>query len=274
MKFLISLALMALIKADDTTVTHATTLKCGQCIKGGYNFCYLGTTDGPVITNGGSEPTSTCCADTSCSQNSDATYMCSSQYSDKEYALQMCPQKQAVCGTNQTMEFTQTGQEQNVTISGMTTGDSCSYKIKSKKGSPAFKMSNSSTAGDSKVNITFVEFEMAKVNYTNATGRGGDKSPDSGMAAKNQSFENSGNQGTKGGQKKPSRKTSNGTMTKDESMDSEKEYMQKKKKNEEDAAKEEEEDEGWFRPNKNKDDSTTTTDTKPKKASGEGFNET
>jgi len=123
------------------------------------------------------------------------------------------------------MEFTQIGQEQNITITGMNNGESCSYKIKSKKGSPAFKLSNSSTAGDSKVNITFVEFEMAKVNYTNATGRGGDKSPDSGMAAKNQSFENSGNQGTKGGQKKPSRKTSNGTMTKDESMDSEKEYM-------------------------------------------------
>lgn len=100
------------------------------------------------------------------------------------------------------MEFTQIGQEQNITITGINNGESCSYKIKSKKGSPAFKLSNSSTAGDSKVNITFVEFEMAKVNYTNATGRGGDKSPDSGMAAKNQSFENSGNQGTKGGQKK------------------------------------------------------------------------
>ena len=112
------------------------------------------------------------------------------------------------------------------------------------------------------------------MNYTDTAGKGSDKSPSSGMPAKNQSFENSGNQGnfTKGGQKKPGRKTSNGTVTGGEDMSTEKEYVEKKKKNEEDAAKEEE-DEGWFRPSKNKDDETTTTDSKPKKNSGEGFNE-
>ena len=68
MKFLISMGIMALINAaDDTVVTHSASLKCGQCIKGGYNFCYVGTADGPVVADGATAPTATCCSDTSCS---------------------------------------------------------------------------------------------------------------------------------------------------------------------------------------------------------------
>ena len=69
----------------------------------------------------------------------------------------MCPQKQAICGTEQSVDFTEIGQEKNVTITGMTTGESCTYKIKSTKGSPAFKLSNSSVT-DSKVNVTYIEY--------------------------------------------------------------------------------------------------------------------
>lgn len=76
----------------------------------------------------------------------------------------MCPQKQATCGSNQTVEFTDIGAEANLTISGMTNGDSCTYMIKSSRGSPAFKVSNDSTISDSKVNITYVEYESSKTN--------------------------------------------------------------------------------------------------------------
>ena len=76
----------------------------------------------------------------------------------------MCPQKQATCGTNQTVEFTETDAEANITISGMTNGDSCTFMLKSSKGSPAFKVSNESTISDSKVNITYIEYESTKTN--------------------------------------------------------------------------------------------------------------
>lgn len=113
----------------------------------------------------------------------------------------MCPQKQAVCGSNQTVSFTESGAEANITMTGMSDGDSCTYKIKSSKGSPAFRVSNDSTITDSKVNITYVEFESSMVNKTTTYGTGADKSPKEDMPARNQSFENSGEQGnaTKGG---------------------------------------------------------------------------
>jgi hypothetical protein len=58
----------------------------------------------------------------------------------------------------------------------MTDGDSCTYIIKSRKGSPCFKVSNDSNITDSKVNITYVEFESSKTNQTDS-GTGSDKSP-------------------------------------------------------------------------------------------------
>ena len=78
--------------------------------------------------------------------------------------------------------------------------------IKSSKGSPAYSVSEDSNITDSKVNITYIEFESTKTNIT-SNGTGSDKSPKEGMPARNQSYENSGEQGnsSKGGQKKPAR---------------------------------------------------------------------
>jgi len=124
-------------------------------------------------------------------------------------------------------------------IKGLTDGESCSYNIKSCGASPAFKVSDNSTAADSKVNVTYYEFDESKTEM------------DGKKPKKNSSFENSGEQGnsTKGGQKKPSRKSKNGTMVNETTVTEEKEYLdkQEKKKNE---TKEEEEsaEEGGFRP--------------------------
>lgn len=139
----------------------------------------------------------------------------------------MCPQRQDVCSTSQNVTFTEIDQSQNITIIGMSTGESCTYKIRSKKGSPCFKLSNDSTADDTKVNITFVEFDNRKVNKTGSAS-GSSSSPEDGMPARNQSFENSGKQGnsTKGGQQLPARKKKDGGMTRNESMSEEKEYLE------------------------------------------------
>lgn len=127
----------------------------------------------------------------------------------------------------------------------MTAGESCSYTIKSSKGSPYFKVSNESSINDAKVNITYIEYAEDKVNKTSVTGAGSDKSPKEGTPARNQSFENSGEQGnsTKGGQNKPGRKKSDGNMTTDEKVDLEKEYIEKKEEYDEEKA---DEDEGGF----------------------------
>lgn len=66
MNFIVFLALLALTRADDTTVTYDATLKCGKCIKGGFNFCFVGT-DGDVLASGATDPTATCCQDSLCS---------------------------------------------------------------------------------------------------------------------------------------------------------------------------------------------------------------
>jgi hypothetical protein len=102
LKSLISMAILAFARADDSVVTYASTLKCGACVKGGFVFCFQGA-DGDTYTS--AAPTNKCCQDTSCSEYSDNTYNCSAAYSDKEYALSFCPQPQNVCGTNQSVEF-------------------------------------------------------------------------------------------------------------------------------------------------------------------------
>jgi hypothetical protein len=174
----------------------------------------------------------------------------------------------------------------------MTSGESCSYKIKSRKGSPCFKVSNDSTITDSKVNITFVEFNEKKVNKTNNTGSGENVSPREGMPSRNQSFENSGEQGnsTKGGQKMPKRRKGDGSMTNETDVSEEKEYIEKKDQWEQDEQDKEGEGGGWFnfgggdkkknrekgpkKPGKNSTNTTTFDGEKPRPRDGEGMNET
>ena len=67
MKFFSLITLLLLASgADDTTVTHDASLKCGKCIKGGFNYCFAGS-DGDVVASGDTEPSGTCCKDDTCS---------------------------------------------------------------------------------------------------------------------------------------------------------------------------------------------------------------
>lgn len=73
------------------TITYANSLKCGQCIKGGYIFCTQGA-DGETVASGSSAATATCCQDAqNCAALSDQSYTCSTTYSDAEFAMSMCP---------------------------------------------------------------------------------------------------------------------------------------------------------------------------------------
>ena len=95
MKFAIA-ALLGLASVQgldkDTTITYSNGLKCGQCIKGGFNFCIRGD-PGEVVTSGDTVPVNTCCQDTTCSENTDTNYSCSSKYTAMDKKLLICPQR-------------------------------------------------------------------------------------------------------------------------------------------------------------------------------------
>ena len=61
----------------------------------------------------------------------------------------MCPQKQSQCGETQEVVFTEVDEAAvDLEVTGLTEGESCTYKIKSSKGSPAFKVKDESTVTD------------------------------------------------------------------------------------------------------------------------------
>jgi hypothetical protein len=152
--------------AVNNTIAYNATLNCGMCINGGFNYCLEGA-DGQVLA-AGAKPSATCCADGKCAQASNATFTCSNTYADKAYALTFCPQS-SKCGTKKELTYTDQGVE-SFAVKNLTKGETCTYKLKSDCGSPAFKVNGT------KVNVTYIEFETAKVNKTNA-GKGNATSP-------------------------------------------------------------------------------------------------
>ena len=182
----------------------------------------------------------------------------------------MCPQKQAQCGETQEVEFAEIDEEQELTVTGLSEGESCTYKIKSSKGSPCFKLKDDSTTTDEKVEISYIEFEGDRVEKSEAAGTTSEDSPEEGLPKRDQSFEDSGNQGEKGGQKKPRRQKADGTKTEDEDLDEEKEYVKEKKEKDEEG--EGEEESGWFKKEKDGDKEEGTE--KPRPEEGESMEET
>lgn len=79
----------------------------------------------------------------------------------------MCPQRKAKCGNKQELELSE-GETENVEVEDLEEGETCTYKVKSKCGSPAFQVKE---GGQNGVNITFIEFEESSVNKT-TKGRG------------------------------------------------------------------------------------------------------
>lgn len=132
------MVLLALAASQSqATITHSADLKCGKCIKGGYNFCFKGVDTQTFDSEAGVE--STCCQDGTCTQASDSAWTCSSSYSDPDYAITFCPFKKNKCGTTQKVEFNnETNTAMNLTVQSLEAGDTCAFMIKSKCNSPAF----------------------------------------------------------------------------------------------------------------------------------------
>lgn len=69
-------------------------------------------------------------------------------------------------------EFDTIGDTDTIRITAMSEGDSCSYKIKSSRGSPAFKIDDSYTMSASNFEISYLEFDEAKTTVSYSSGEG------------------------------------------------------------------------------------------------------
>jgi hypothetical protein len=125
----------------------------------------------------------------------------------------------------------------------MQEGDVCTYKIKSRGGSPAFMLKNETKADCSKFEIKYVEYNEYNINATetsNSSSKPKDRKqqkPAFGMPGRNASVADAGKveDGDVGKQLAPPRRFSNGTKTSMETTEQrkEKKYQYYKSKKQE-----------------------------------------
>jgi hypothetical protein len=91
----------------------------------------------------------------------------------------MCPQRKGKCGEKQELELEE-GDTETVEVTGLELGESCTYKIGSKCGSPAFKLSDGAIDG---LEFSFLEFDDEEEEDEDETkrGKGKGKRPRKGM---------------------------------------------------------------------------------------------
>ena len=149
-------------------IAYSNTLKCGECIRGGYNYCFVGKDGDAFVDESGI--TDNCCEDTSsnCRAYTDMQYTCSGIYSDASYAKTFCPQVQNKCDIKQNIEFGENdvNTTQSINIRNLNKGETCTYKVKSKCNAPAFRVVDGSGANDSSVEISFIEYKKSYVKPT------------------------------------------------------------------------------------------------------------
>ena len=140
-----------------------------------------------------------------------SSWSCSASYSDEDYALTFCPMKKNKCGDQWKYDFSNNQNvTSNITVQNLTKGESCTIKIKSSCGSPAFQLGDNGNATSSKIYMSYIEYNENNMNTTdkksdyskNSTSRKEEK-PDDERPMRNTNLTDSGDQGSKGGQKAP-----------------------------------------------------------------------
>ena len=119
-----------------TTVTFASTLPCGGCIRGGNIFCA-----GPSAA----KPSKCCKTATECATEiADKTYLCSNTVKSQFNSLyKVCTKSQsaAVCGKDK-INLQAVDASEAINITALPVGSSCTYRVMSKCGFPAFDANN------------------------------------------------------------------------------------------------------------------------------------
>jgi len=157
-----SIAITALLSGTSARWDNKDTdkMNCGRCIRTGNNFCFQGADGMPMSLNSKHVP-HVCCkkGDDSCAAAQDDTYSCSFDYTNEEYAMSMCPQKQEKCGSKKEIVFDEEGTEEKIRVFNLTLGDTCTYKIHAKCGAPHFKVDGfSNLQANTTLDVTWAEW--------------------------------------------------------------------------------------------------------------------
>lgn len=101
-------------------ITYASTLKCGECLLGGFIFCGK-IKDNSTVSSDLAQTDRFCCKDlASCSSyTSNTQYNCSKNYTDKAYAQMFCPFNTNSCGGQKDITFNKEGESKNITINNL-----------------------------------------------------------------------------------------------------------------------------------------------------------
>lgn len=166
-----------LLKSDNKTDYHPD-LKCGDCVAGGYNFCWKSTIPGEVLGDndyptlkpildsigGNLDTESRCCyndkdvalehrnlycenivwSKPTVDKSAQKDWICSNSYRDTIYGLHVCPFKRSTCGPRSTIDFYKISEDGAIHIRNLAKGEACTYNIGSICGAPAFKLKDNS----------------------------------------------------------------------------------------------------------------------------------
>jgi hypothetical protein len=138
---------------DTDKINFADSLGCGACIRGGYIFCIPGAEGSdPSTWTAGVKSKCYQSATTLAAAKLASPWTCSNTYADPTLAKGFCPFQGSKCGNIQSFDFADVGEKTNINIT-LAAGETCTYKVRSFKGFPAFKPSD--TTG----------FEIENVDY-------------------------------------------------------------------------------------------------------------
>lgn len=152
----------------------------------------------------------------------DASYTCSASYADTDFALTFCPQPKNKCGQTSEINFSNNvNVTQELSIDSMDEGDVCTYKIKSRGGSPSIMLDNRTQADCNNIEMKYVEYNEWNINATETTESNStpaqrkQKRPRFDMPGRNATFGDAGKPANNqmGQQKAPARRFANGTKT-------------------------------------------------------------
>lgn len=139
-------------------------LKCSHCIIRGHVFCHKGKDREQYDAV---EPEHHCCKSISdCPMMFNPEWRCSSDFAHKDYALAMCPQDIKKCGINNKFVLSTIGSYKYATpaIAKMEKGDTCTYEVETKCGSPYFMAHEDSKIYEKeKLRVSFLEWDRQRM---------------------------------------------------------------------------------------------------------------
>ena len=180
------------------TITYATTLECGPCVQGGYNFCTKKSTmsyySKLTAAYTRDDNNAVCCPEhlygtPNCNNaagttvNNSADWTCYNlptytgatnaySFSSNSLELAACPFEETICGTTREFSYTAVGNTGTVTLTKLAAGSVCSYVIKTSAGAPNFVIDATTTVDNDMAQIAWLEYDAKEITTWQAAGTG------------------------------------------------------------------------------------------------------